>query len=305
MPTVRRPLRVVLLVALGLALLLLARRPACDAVLAWALDHGRPNLVALALAVGAHAGPREALALAPLHRAAFRGDLRSCRLLLAAGAPLDSVTPWGQTPLMCAARCGHANVVVELLAHGADVSRRSYLGATAADVASAQSAALITQRLQRAGLRPSLQALAAAGDVAGVERLLRSGAAVDAETPGRCTALGRAASAGHVEVVRLLLRRGANPDQGLGWSGLSPLALAALTGHDDVARELIAAGASVGRPDYEWGATPLHYALGAGQRAVAEVLLCHGADRRATDHSGLTPGDWAAILPGRPDLRRW
>ena len=58
-----------------------------------------------------------------------------------------------------------------------------------------------------------LLAAAAAADVAGVRRALAAGADVDAENRYGRTALSLAAGGGHVDVVRVLLERGADPSQ--------------------------------------------------------------------------------------------
>jgi ankyrin repeat protein len=55
----------------------------------------------------------------PLIRAAARGDAAEVKHLLAAGTPVDSVSPLGVTPLMAAARKNQARVVEQLLIAGA------------------------------------------------------------------------------------------------------------------------------------------------------------------------------------------
>jgi ankyrin repeat protein len=55
-----------------------------------------------------------------------------------------------------------------------------------------------------------LLSCASKGDVAGMEQLLDEGASIDSSDYDRRTALHLATSEGHVPVVELLLRRGAN-----------------------------------------------------------------------------------------------
>ncbi|MEX2271049.1 MAG: PQQ-binding-like beta-propeller repeat protein [Vicinamibacterales bacterium] len=69
----------------------------------------------------------------------------------------------------------------------------------------------------------SLWAAAKAGDKAGVERALAAGVPVDAGTRYQQTALMFAAEKGHVEIVALLLEKGANPNQKDSFYGMTPM----------------------------------------------------------------------------------
>nr|KYP71517.1 Ankyrin-2 [Cajanus cajan] len=55
----------------------------------------------------------------PLHWAAFKGRIKSVKVLLEHGAEVDTVDDAGYTPLHCAAEAGHLQVALFLLAHGA------------------------------------------------------------------------------------------------------------------------------------------------------------------------------------------
>ena len=71
----------------------------------------------------------------PLHYAACAPDADVLRLLLDKGAPIDSRSPTGDTPLMMAARYGNETSVNFLIAQGADLKLRNDRGAGAADFA--------------------------------------------------------------------------------------------------------------------------------------------------------------------------
>jgi ankyrin repeat protein len=56
----------------------------------------------------------------PLHWAALKGHLQACKILLDAGASVNSTDQWHFTPLIRAAQNGHVLVVLLLLRGGAD-----------------------------------------------------------------------------------------------------------------------------------------------------------------------------------------
>lgn len=117
---------------------------------------------------------------------------------------------------------------------------------------------------------------------------------------GDCTPLMEAASAGHVDIVRLLIAHGADvnaqstsgriecvyteltsppyrskliPRRCL---GNTPLMYGCAGGHEEVVRVLLEAGANV-EDHNENGHTPLMEAASAGHVPVAKILLEHGA----------------------------
>jgi ankyrin repeat protein len=76
------------------------------------------------------------------------------------------------------------------------------------------------------------------------------------------------------------------------WQGTTPLFWAAAAGHINVARVLLEKGASAKVADRH-GITPLHAAVHGGEPEMARLLIRHGASIYATDADGLTPVDWA------------
>lgn len=100
-----------------------------------------------------------------------------------------------------------------------------------------------------------LFAASRAGDLDRVRRLIDAGVAVDAVDRYGATALGMAAGAGHVEVVSLLLERGADPDRRETFFGSSPLDQALEGKHVDVAIALVEGGADDRETALEYAAS--------------------------------------------------
>jgi ankyrin repeat protein len=96
------------------------------------------------------------------------------------------------------------------------------------------------------------------------------------------TALGCAASGGHAEVVRLLLKHGAKPNLAE-VGGHTPLMHAALSGSAEAASALISAGARLDVADEEGGWTALMWAAMRGRLPVVKVLCEAGAKTELKD----------------------
>jgi ankyrin repeat protein len=84
------------------------------------------------------------------------------------------------------------------------------------------------------------------GDLAAVKAALDAGVPADHPFRYERTALSFAAARGHVEIVRLLLERGADPNKKDSFYGATPFNWAANEGHVQVVRLLIEKGAAVG-----------------------------------------------------------
>lgn len=115
-------------------------------------------------------------------------------------------------------------------------------------------------------------------------------------------ALLQASRSGHIEVVELLLARGAPPTAATADSPCdTALLLAATGGHEKVVRALLAAGAPPDSP--EPGHTgPLHAAAQAGAAGCVDALLSAGADVEARREDGCAALHIAAEVGAREVL---
>jgi ankyrin repeat protein len=132
------------------------------------------------------------------------------------------------------------------------------------------------EALVRRGARvENVAAAAGLGRTADAARLLPT---ADAESRHRAMAL--AAQLGHVEIVRLLLDAGEDPNrynpEG-NHAHSTPLHQASLSGHLGVVRLLVERGARLDIKDTIWHGTPLGWALHNRQEKVASYLREHGA----------------------------
>lgn len=188
----------------------------------------------------------------PLVLAAYQDDLPAVRRLLAGGADANTVDEAvGSTALMEATDNGDAEMVLALLAAGADVNLRGESGRTA------------------------LTSLSDETTAEAVRALLAAGALVNLWDSDGVTALMRAAELEKGDVLRLLLGAGAQLDAADAL-GRTALMAAAYDGKPENVRALLAAGADWARRD-EDGATALKLAREAGHGEVVRLLLAHGA----------------------------
>jgi len=142
----------------------------------------------------------------------------------------------------------------------------------------------------------SLELIKAAtrGDVHTVELFLDAGMNpnVTSNKAGREPALWHAANNERIEVMELLLDRGADLDAKYN-SGYTVLMKAAFNGSAEVLEFLLKRGADPNLRN-EFGRTPLMLAAGLGGTEVVRLLLDRGVDVNAMDENGKTALMYAA-----------
>jgi ankyrin repeat protein len=218
--------------------------------------------------------------------------------LLEHGADVDPVfAPTGETPLHVAAERWDAALVEALVARGADPARRRADGRTPYAVAELNGNGAVAEWLRAHGaadeLRPVDRLVSACshGDRAQAERLLAERPVLrEAIGPEHYVALHRAAEAGDVEAVALLLDCGFDPNRGDEEIGKTALHSAAMAGRPDVVRLLLARGASTEVRDREFNGQPLLWAA-EGSRSHGERASEYAAVGRLLLAAG-SPVEW-------------
>lgn len=225
---------------------------------------------------------------APLLGAVARGNLPSVRALLKAGANsvLTDSSP-DRTMMHAAAEGGNAEVVKALLDHSAEHDVGAGVQTTPLHVAAERGHAAVARVFMRAGASTNgdwpvtpLHLACGNGHHELAADLLMNGAEVNALTFARQTSLFLAASRGHVETTKVLMRAAADPEYKTNEGVRTAVAAAAISGHVHVMRQLVADGAKVSPAGGRW--TTLHvYVEKCADAAVVHTLIDLGADVNA------------------------
>ena len=221
-----------------------------------------------------------------LHQAVSSGNVALARLLLDRGAALEARNSANHRPLHWAASAGRLDMVKLLVQRGAKL-----------DVKTNKNFIIIETRTP-------LYLAVERGHLDVASHLVEQGARVDEVCDAsNDTALAAACRGNHVELVRLLLARGASPHgvkDKRSACGEFPLANACSA---EVVDLLLEAGADIGATDGQQktalhrlaGLPPerLHEPWGQGVLAAIRALLARGADVQARADQGWTPVAYA------------
>ena len=273
-----------------------------DTLLEMARDRGLSRMETLL--ERALAGPRSTAPQGMAVAAAIRSrDLAEVRTLLDADPELVHAADEGTNqPIHWAAMTRQLELIDELAARGADLNARRADGARPIQLSNGDydyrgwrdvpkevttTSRQVLDRLRFLGAECDICTAAAIGDLERVRELLERDPSLanrpsDYITyyPASGTPLRNAAGGGHLEIVRLLLAHGADPN--LREEGVAPhghaLYSAVYNGHYEVAKVLLEAGAYP-NPEVESSADALSMAIGKGDQPMAELLASHGAAR--------------------------
>ena len=209
--------------------------------------------------------------------AARRGDPKRCSILLAEGAQIDRPDKDRRTALIAAIEKGHVDVVKQLLNRGADPN---WVIPSNDPLLPGHSGLTLAVRF---------------GHSAIVKELLRWKADASFEKTSGGTPLSYAASCGHVDILKQLLKAGARLTDHV-------MDGAVRQGHEKAVEILLKVGANPNRPNII-KETLLSTASGNGHLGLVKLLIKYGA---ATERAqrGLTPLMWA-VIRRHDEVAKW
>nr|XP_004672726.2 protein phosphatase 1 regulatory subunit 12C isoform X2 [Jaculus jaculus] len=178
--------------------------------------------------------------ISALHQACIDENLEVVRFLVEQGATVNQADNEGWTPLHVAASCGYLDIARYLLSHGANIAAVNSDGDLPLDLAESDTMeGLLKAEIARRGV--DVEAAKRAEEellLHDTRCWLNGGAMPEARHPRTgASALHVAAAKGYIEVMRLLLQAGYDPElrDGDGWT---PLHAAAHWGVEDACRLL-------------------------------------------------------------------
>uniref|UniRef100_A0A672GRL2 Histone-lysine N-methyltransferase EHMT1-like n=1 Tax=Salarias fasciatus TaxID=181472 RepID=A0A672GRL2_SALFA len=225
----------------------------------------------------------------PLHAAAAEGHHEVCHMLVQAGANLDMFDQEQRTPLMSACENNHLDTVKYLIRAGAAVGHKDVLGFTCLHLAAKLGHYNVIQHL-----------------------LSKASKHINCQDDGGWTPITWAIEYKHVEVVLLLLGKGADVNIRDKEENVC-LHWAALSGCDDIAQALLDARCDLNAINVH-GDSPLHVAARENHLECVVLFLSRGADVSLRNVEGQTALDccltgskvWAALNANKKltDARR-
>ena len=284
-----------------------------------AAKKGDDKLISHALESGAWINVQDAEGNTPLVEACIGNHPKSVQLLIENGANLNLANKEGDTPLLTAARDCSQEILKLLLIAGADVNKKDNLGVSAlktlfeqkldGETKCSSSFDLVKKHLEENNSGYQLIQAAELGNTKLVEELLKNAADLDFEDEFELTPIMASAKEGHLEIVQLLVKSGANTAGSLliaSESAKVDIVKYLLSIHADSTGALSAA-ASAGNPELVdlllkekvnvndsysdesgYSATPLVMAAASGHLEIVKLLLASGADITFTDSEGKT-----------------
>ncbi|XP_018411360.1 PREDICTED: histone-lysine N-methyltransferase EHMT2 [Nanorana parkeri] len=210
----------------------------------------------------------------PLHAAAQRGSMELCHVLIQAGANINATDKVLRTPLLEAIVNNHTELAKYLSQAGGCVYHKEEDGSTSLHHAA------------KSGNRELLSFLLSTGQVN-----------VNAQDNGGWTPIIWAAEHKHIEIISMLLTRGADvtlQDNVSIYLSVSEknicLHWASFTGSAEIAEVLLNAQCDLHAVNFH-GDTPLHIASREGFIHCVNLFLSRGADTEVRNNEGDTPCD--------------
>ena len=255
---------------------------------------GHEDLVKILVEKGACIKGNKDCGLEAIYCAAVYGCIKVFRYLIQQGVPYEEYhMPHGHTPLTCACRHGRKKVVEELISIGADVNKPMNYGHSGVFLATLFQHKDIVKLLVKAGAELDgysiqfqacpLHIACSNGDIDTVDALLEGQCDINAIQDKGQTPLYVASGLGFMNIVDVLIGKGADPDIDTLDTGNTPLFACLekpilseyINANKPVlqlVRHLVAAGCDVDHENKS-GVTPLQAALDKQNCEAAMILL--------------------------------
>jgi TonB family protein len=279
-----------------------------NTALHYAAAFGRTKILGELIAQGADINATNESGMTPLMVATCTAHLDAVSLLLQNGAKTKYRDGEKRTVLHYAAYCGHTAIMAALLENTKDVNKKDAssqmpvhyaINANHDDIVGLLADHNAKVNTDKENLQNSLVANIAGGNYNTVSFLLDQKAEADGETLGT-TPLVMAAGASDVEMVDLLIERGADVNKGNN-SQVTPLLSACLTGRMEVVKYLLEKDAEVNAQSQN-GLSALQAAVLRNDPELIELLVSYGVNIEEKDESGKTPFWKAAMLGHRESM---
>ena len=247
-------------------------------------DCKQKDCVKILIEAGANVNSQTDSGISALIKASANGYKECVCLLLEAGGDVNEVGSSGWTPLSSSVFYGSTECLQKLLIAGAGVNLPGYEGRTPL------IECLWISKKQRnrwykcdelydipRGYRQKEC----------VKMLIESGASVNVQTDDGISALMKASESGYEECVKLLLETGADVNA-TSKKNCTSLIYSAEFGHEACLGDLLTAGADVNTKEKSFGATALIIASTCGHDKCVKSLVEVGADMNVKDNDGCT-----------------
>ncbi|MFH1283279.1 MAG: ankyrin repeat domain-containing protein [bacterium] len=226
-----------------------------------------------------------------LHHAVINNNNKITRLLLEKGIDPNEVKEGGVTPLHLAVFSNNIVGANLLMDYGANVHYKDTAGWNSIYIASAMGFKDIIEALKNNGAKEDIFTYAATGNIEKVKSVIkRDESLILPIKESGFSLLHIAATAGQLEIVKLLISKGSHLNHKTREG--TPLILASLMGHSKIVNVLLDNNAEINLTDSN-GMTALHWASSEGNFEIVKTLLDHNADSNKLTNNGLKPIDLA------------
>ena len=275
-----------------------------------AVFKGNVPTITLLLNRGASVNDQDINRMAPLHWAAEKNHIPVIRLLLSRGASRTQFDSAGHLPIHRAAKFQHLAAVETFITSQADFSLKTQHGSTLLHVAVAANALELAETLVKNSveINPWASPRPVRTDDQGNHHALPKDSQSKTGKNSNFTPLHHACFAGLYEMTCLLIDAGAWVNAAPPEDGRSPLMFAVLSTNVNVVTLLLARGAKAGAKTPHSCITAAHLAAQQVDLEMLQHLCANGASMNAKDSDLKTVLDWTMKAPAsdrRKECRQW